>query len=246
LLNRPKSEYVSWIIIIGFMLLGLEVLFFNKGLIFSLLIAAGMVYFGRKELSNLFGKLLFWIGIIVFAISVFGMITFRFFVLAVIIYFLLQYFQTKKKPETVIPMFTEPAPKESANGENYISKQPLLKNALFGEQKTVEHTYEWNDVNIQTGVGDTVIDLSYTVLPKGETVIFIRKIVGNIEVLIPYDIEVSVHHSVVIGAVNILDYQSTKLFNQNIHVQTPDYDHTEQRIHIFTSLLVGNLEVRRV
>lgn len=246
MLNKPKSEYVSWIIIIGFLLLGLEVLFFNKGLIFSLLIAAGMIYFGRKELRHLFGKLLFWVGIFFFGVSVLGMITFRFFVLAVIIYFLLQYFQTKKKPETVIPMFTEPTPKESVTGENFITKEPLLKNVMFGEQKTAEHTYEWNDVNIQTGVGDTVIDLSYTVLPKGETVIFIRKIVGNIEVLVPYDIEVSVHHSVMAGAVNILNYQGTKLFNQNIHVQTPDYDHTEQRIHIFTSLLVGNLEVRRI
>ena len=56
--------------------------------------------------------------------------------------------------------------------------------------------YEWNDVNIQAGIGDTVIDLSYTVLPKGETVIFIRNVMGKVTIMIPYDVEVSVNHSV--------------------------------------------------
>ena len=29
------------------------------------------------------------------------------------------------------------------------------------------HAYEWNDINIQNGIGNTVIDLSQTILPKG-------------------------------------------------------------------------------
>ncbi|MDQ7862937.1 LiaF-related protein [Peribacillus frigoritolerans] len=37
---------------------------------------------------------------------------------------------------------------------------------MFGHQQTTEHVYEWNSVNVQGGVGDTVIDLSKTILPK--------------------------------------------------------------------------------
>lgn len=246
MVNKTKSDYFSWLAIICIMLLVLEVLFFNKGLIFSLLVAAGMIYYGRKNLNHSFGKLVFWMGILFFAASVLGMITFRFLVLAIFIYWLIQFYHTKKTPKTLIPILTEPAPSTSMNVENLVTREPLFKNIMFGEQKTSEHTYEWNDVNIQTGVGDTVIDLSYTVLPKGETVIFIRNLIGNIQILIPYDVEVSVQHSVMVGSANILDFHGSRQFNQNIHVQTPNYDKQEQKIHIFTSLIVGNLEVRRI
>ena len=166
--------------------------------------------------------------------------------LAIFVYWLIQFYQTKKTPQTVIPIIKEPTPSAFTKEENLITREPLFKNMMFGEQKTVEHTYEWNDVNIQTGVGDTVIDLSYTVLPKGETVIFIRNLIGNIQILVPYDVEISVHHSVLVGSVHVLDFQGSRQFNQNIHVQTANYDKQEQKIHIFTSLIVGNLEVRRI
>ena len=95
--------------------------------------------------------------------------------------------------------------------------KPSLKNSRFCKivsldgQKTPDHVYEWNDVNIQGGMGDTVIDLSYTVLPKGETVIFIRNIFGKVKILIPYDVEVSVNHSVLYGSAKILDFYESSL-----------------------------------
>ena len=61
-----------------------------------------------------------------------------------------------------------------------MKEQPLFQNRHFGQQKTPDHDYEWNDMNIQVGIGDAVIDLSYTVLPKDETVIFIRNVMGKV------------------------------------------------------------------
>lgn len=246
MLNKNKNDYFSWLLLISILLLILEVLFFNKGLIFSLIIAAGMVYFGRKRIEKKRGKLLFWVGILSFSASVFGMITFRFLLLAVFIYLIIQYAQSKKNPNTVLPVLEEPVKLENNGEEDLVIREPLIKNVFTGEQKTPEHTYEWNDVNIQTGVGDCIIDLNYTVLPPGETVIFIRNFIGNIKVLIPYDLEVSVHHSVMFGSIDILNFHGQKLFNQNIQIQTPNYDKQQQKIKIFTSLIVGDIEVRRI
>lgn len=246
--NKIKNDFFSWLVLFSLLLLLLEVLFFNKGLIFSLLLAAGMVYYGRKRLeqNRKRGKLLFWCGIVFFSASVFGMITFRIFMLAIFIYLVIQFVQSKKNPNIEAPIIKESMQLNNIHQENLITREPLFKNILFGDQKTPEQTYEWNDINIQTGVGDTVIDLSYTVLPKGETIIFIRNVIGNIQILVPYDLEISVHHSVVVGSVNILNYHGSKLFNQNIHVQTPSYEKQEQKIKIFTSLIVGDVEVRRI
>lgn len=244
--NKNNNDYFSWLLLISIMLIMLEVLFFNKGLIFSLLVAAGMVYYGRKRIQRRGGKLLFWVGIIFFSLSVIGMITFRFLLLAIFIYLLIQFAQSKKNPKVVKPILTEPIQPTNPSGDNLCIREAFFKNTMFGEQKSPEHTYEWNDINIQTGVGDTVIDLSYTVLPEGETVIFIRNVIGNIKILIPYDLEVSVNHSVMVGSINILTFHGEKLFNQNIQVQTPNYDTQEQKIKIFTSLIVGDIEVRRI
>jgi lia operon protein LiaF len=244
MLKKNKNDYMGWVIMIGSIILLLEVLFFNRGIIFSLFISAGMIYLGRKKHPSRRGKILFWAGIVFFCASIFNMMAFKFFLLAVLLHFFIQYTQSKKNPKKMSPIFVEP---EISNQEEtiFVSK-PLLDNTLFGHQKTPAGAYEWNDINIQAGIGDTVIDLSFTVLPKGETVIFIRNIIGNIHILVPYDVEVSIHHSVIAGTTTMLDFHETKMFNQAYHLKTSGYDQAEQKVKIFTSLLVGNLEVGRI
>ncbi|NHM31521.1 cell wall-active antibiotics response protein LiaF [Neobacillus terrae] len=244
MLNKLKNDYPSWIVIAGILLLFLEVFFFNSGLIFSLLISGFMIYLGMKRAPKRKGKLLFWGGIIITGISVFNMITFKFFLAAILIHFFIQYFQTKKNPKIVVP--------EILSKDNYSSDEPILRskplfeNIFFGQQKTPQHAYEWNDINIQAGVGDTIVDFSYTVLPKGETVVFIRNLIGNIKILVPYETEVSIHHSVIAGSTSIFGIQENKTFNQVYQIQTPGFEKAEQKIKIMTLMAAGNLEVTRI
>lgn len=244
MLNKVKSEYISWILLLGIVVIFLEFTFFNRGLIFSLLVSGGMIYVGRKWMPRTIGKLLFWFGIISLIFTIFNMITFKFFLLAILIYIIVQFVQSKRNPAHIRPVIKEAGP--VLEKEKVIKREPFFSNQLFGQQKTPDHGYEWNDINIQSGIGDTIIDLSYTVLPKGETVIFIRNLIGNIQVLVPYDIEVSVNHSVIAGAVEIFESQESKIFNQSLQVQTPGFEQAEQRIKIFTSVLVGDIGVKRI
>lgn len=173
------------------------------------------------------------------------MMTFRLFLVAILIYFIIQFAQSKRKPEWIRPIIKDPSDPILSEGP-IIKKETLLENKLFGTQKTPEHVYEWDDINIQSGIGDTVIDLSYTVMPKGDTVIFLKNFIGNIQILVPYDLEVSVNHSVLAGSTAIFDYHESRLFNQRLHYQTADFEKAEQRIKIFTSLIIGDIEVKRV
>ncbi len=245
MLNKVKSEYISWIFLIGIIILFLEFTFFNRGLIFSFLVNIGMIYFGKKWMPRTIGKLLFWSGIVFLIISIFNMITIRFFLLAILVHLIIQFAQSKRKPAHMQPEIKAEAGL-NFDKEPILRKETLFANQLFGQQKTPEHGYEWRDINIQAGIGDTIIDLSYTVLPRGETVMFIRNVIGNIRILVPYDIEISVNHSVIVGSSEILEFAETKLFNQSVQVQTPGFDHADQRIKIFTSLFIGDLEVKRV
>jgi lia operon protein LiaF len=244
MLKNAKSDYTGWLVIIGVVVLLLEILFFNSGLIFSLLFAGLLIYFGRKKAGKKSGKILFFGGIIFLLISIFHMMTFRFLLLAILLHFIIQYSHSKKKPAMISLDIkeAEQVPQE----ETVIKTKPLFNNIFLGQQKTPVGVYEWNDINIQSGIGDTVIDLSYTVLPKGETVIFIRNIIGNIQVQVPYEIEVSVHHSSIVGSTTVLENHQSQVFNQVFQLKTPGYDDAEQKVKIFTSLLVGNLEVSRI
>lgn len=245
MVGKKKSDFISWAAMFGIVLLLLEVSFFNRGLIFSLLVASGMIYIGRKRLPKTSGKVLFWIGTIFFGLSLFNMMTMKIFLFAILGYLIIQFARSKRNPNKIEPVVTEVSVKYPLT-ETVVKKTPLFENTVFGEQRTKDHVYEWNDINIQTGIGDTIIDLSYTVLPKGETIIFVRGMVGNIHIQVPYDVEVCVNHSVLAGSSNVLNVTGDKLFNQRLHVQTSEYEKADQKVKIFTSMLVGDLEVKRV
>lgn len=243
-MKNGKKDYIGWMIFIGSVILLLEIFFFSRGLIFSLTISLGMIYLGNKKKEKKKGKVLFWGGIFFFCASIFNMLTFKLLLLAVLLHFFIQYVNSKRHPKMISPILTEP--KIPFDKETVIQSQPLLENVLFGRQSTPAGTYEWNDINIQAGVGDTVIDFSYTVFPNEEAVIFIRNIIGNVRILVPYDIEVSIHHSVIVGSTAIFDFHELRMFNKVLHIKTLGYEKAEQKIKIFTSLIVGNLEVDRI
>ncbi|MCA1321840.1 cell wall-active antibiotics response protein LiaF [Bacillus tianshenii] len=239
--NLKKTDLLSYILIIGFFIFILEISFFDPGLIFSLLISGICLYFGKKKWNWFLGKVLFAIGALSLFFTIIGSFTFRFLLLASIVYFFILFTQTKQNPSYIRPEIA------AENGIRLVKhEQKWFQNKLLGRQKTPEHSYTWEDVNIQTGIGDTIIDLSYTVLPKGESVIFIRNVVGNIQILVPYELDISVNHSVMVGSTVILEEEESKQWNRTVHFQTSGYEESSQKIKIITSCLVGSLEVKRV
>ncbi|MBT2697290.1 cell wall-active antibiotics response protein [Bacillus sp. ISL-40] len=242
--KNTKNDYIGWLVIIGAIILVMEILFFNSGLIFSLFISGGMIYLGRKRAGKKKGKILFIGGIIFLVLSLLNMMTFKFLLVAILLHFFIQFLNAKKKPKKISPEITEIEP--TSHEETVIKSEPLFENIVLGQQKTPPGAYEWNDVNIQAGIGDTIIDLSFTMLPKGETVIFIRNLIGNIQILVPYDIDVSVQHSCIMGSTTVFEHHDSKLFNRVLHLKTAGYETAEHKVKIFTSLMVGNLEVSRI
>lgn len=244
MLKNINSDYFNWIILIGSLLLLFEVLFFNGGLIVTFLLSIGSIYLGRKWRPRFLGKVLYWGGWLWFVITVLNMITLRYFLFVLIIYLIVQFYQTQKNPKQIKPVITEP--KETDGNGHFIHRKKIFENKIFSSQKSPEYAYEWNDINIQVGVGNTVIDLSDTVLPKGEAVICIRSLVGNVQILIPYEIEVHIYHSLMVGAITIFQEEEQKVVNETVMYETAQYKDADQKIKLFTSAISGKLEVKRV
>ena len=246
--HKMKTESISWIFLIGIVLLFVELSFFGGGLIYSLAFSIGCIFIGKKFFKRIVGKILLVIGIISTLTNILNMMAFRFFLITILVYVLLVYYQSKKKPHQIKPIVSEPKePQKEYVQERLLKMDFLFRNKWFGNQETSDIVYEWNHVNIQTGLGHTIIDLSQTILPKGDAVISIRGLVGNIQILVPYGVEVLIHHSVIAGRTQIFENRlEERLFNQILSYRTPDFDQAKQKVHITTAVIVGDLEVRRV
>jgi lia operon protein LiaF len=244
MIRNIKSDYLNWIIIAGIILLLLEVLFFNGGLIVTFLLSIGCIYLGKKWKPRFRGKAFFWVGWFWLIVTVLNMMTFRYFLCVVLLYIIVQFFQSQKQPKQIKPIILE---EQSETGSDpFIKREKIFENKFFTSQMSPEHVYEWNDVNIQVGIGNTVIDLSDTVLPKGEAIISIRSLVGNVQILVPYEVEVHVNHSVLAGTVAIFQDQEQKIVNETLVYETAEYAQGEQKVKLITSVISGKLEVKRV
>jgi lia operon protein LiaF len=232
-----------WIFYIAVGLLLFEIIFLDGGILYFLFFSFLFVYIGKKYYHKLLGKIVFWVSLVNAAFAIFHTLAFRWVLFAVILYFLIQYVQSKKTRSTVQ---VEEIRKSETTSDVIFRKKPFFQNKIIGRQSTPQAIYEWEDVNVQGFVGDMVIDLSQTVFPKGEALIFVRHLLGNVQVLVPYDMEVSVHVSVVVGTVDIFQMVNERVVNESIIFQTADYPEVEQKIKIVTSMVAGHVEVKRV
>lgn len=116
------------------------------------------------------------------------------------------------------------------------------KNQWFGQENDENDIYEWEDINYTKLAGDTVIDLGNTIIPKGQNVILIRKGFGNVKILVPEEVAVSLNLSVLLGKVQIGEDELV-LNNEVIRFRSDRYDSSSRQLKIVTNVLLGDVEV---
>lgn len=243
ILNRLSTQTINWILVIGIILFTIEIIFFRGGLIATAVLLGAAVYIGWKHQRDTWGKVVFWIGLIGLLITFLNMLAVRFIVIIFIILYLLDYSKTKNKrylqPEQSIdPVIVQDEP--------LVKMHPLFTQMLYGDQKAESNAFEWRDINIHGGIGDRVIDLSNAVTLDDTAIISIRHGIGNITIYIPYDTDFMIHHSAVFGRAYILNKQHEQLLNQQLSYQTEYYPNAMTRVKIVTTLISGNIEVKRI
>ena len=241
--QRLSTDILNWIIIIGVILFIIELSFFNGGLIILAIFSGLLIYIGWKKFTQLWGKIVFWIGVISLLLSVLNMMAVRFLIVVAIVLFIVHYLKSKEEAEHLFPKFS---PHDEAVGEPIFQVKPLFHHRVFGDEKTSERAYSWRDINIHGGFGDRIIDLSNTVLPDDTAVISVRHILGNLEIYVPYEVEVSIHHSSIFGKATILGNPPLQLLNETLSYQTEGYNSNYPRVKIITSLVSGDIEVKRI
>src|SRR5699024_12883778 len=102
--KRLTTETLNWIIIIGVILFIIEISFFHGGLIFSALFSGLLIYIGWEKFMKLWGKVVFWIGIISIIFSILNLMAVRFFIITGIFLFIVHYMKSKRKANRIEPI----------------------------------------------------------------------------------------------------------------------------------------------
>ncbi|MBC1397266.1 cell wall-active antibiotics response protein LiaF [Listeria fleischmannii] len=223
------------ILILG---IGLEVLF-QWQLLVMLAIGIFLLFSSRKtELPKRKQRNRLFLAAVFILIAVLLTSTFKIGLVVVGIFAIFHYISRKRAPELVMLETWEPESKtDKANH--------FIRNQWFGNQRVLDVVYEWEDINVQTGIGDTIIDLGNTVLPTGESIIMIRGLSGKIRLLVPFDIGICLEHSAIFGKLQY-DKESTTMQNNTVKIYSDNYDDAARKIKIVTSVVFGDLEVIRL
>lgn len=117
-----------------------------------------------------------------------------------------------------------------------------FKRNWLGNERIGNSVYEWDDINLTVLMGDTIVDLGNTLLPKDESYVIVRKGFGKTRILVPAGIGIMIQHSAFKGKVHF-EKDVFVLNNESLKLYSEQYDKNTRKIKLITTVLVGDLEV---
>nr|WP_161798271.1 cell wall-active antibiotics response protein LiaF [Aneurinibacillus tyrosinisolvens] len=124
----------------------------------------------------------------------------------------------------------------------YSMGSPQNKHSLIGNLFLTGGRWDLHDMNIWHGIGDVKIDLSRAHINEGETIIIINGWIGDIDIYVPYDLDISLTASVNFGDIDVFGNKQGGI-NRSMTLSTSGYRESGKRVRIVVSLLIGDIDV---
>lgn len=184
-----------------------------------------------------FGKLIFGMGIVLIVLFVLTRPNFWLLLLliglgAVVLWWgILRHLQ--QKFDTISLKLKEPTKEKYAR---------IQKASWIQDPKMIMANYEWDDIHLISWFGDTTIHLGNTVLPEGTSIIVIHKAIGDVRIIVPLGVGVSLNHASIRGHV-LFEKEHHFLKHEQLSVYSENYIASRRCIKIVTTVYIGNVEV---
>jgi lia operon protein LiaF len=122
--------------------------------------------------------------------------------------------------------------------DTYMQKQKMIDSIRLGKEPWI-----LKDSNIWYVIGETHIDLSMAILEKKETTLILQGVLGDIDIIVPEDIGVSVQASVVFGQINVEAHKEAGVMNK-LFWRSPNYDRCDHQMKLIISYIVGDIDIK--
>lgn len=200
-------------------------------------------YLRRKKGKNT--NLLLWLGIVLIFISLINSYVFWLMLVFIVLFIGIKGFEIIDldyenllfwRKKNIIMVQT----KEPSEEKEFISKKSYIGTQMIGNE-----VFEFDDINLTIFVGDSIIDLGNTILPKGKNVIVLRKGFGRTRILVPHGIQIDILHEAFRGEFHFQQYHYS-LNAEEVKIHDMKYAESERKIKIISNVIMGDLEVIRV
>jgi lia operon protein LiaF len=100
--------------------------------------------------------------------------------------------------------------------------------------------------SIQQGIGDITLDLTRANIPDEETVIALSLWVGDVEVILPRGLAVSVRARVSLGEATVMGRTASGVGHPDLVYESPDFATAQRRVRMDVRVSVGDITVSQV
>jgi lia operon protein LiaF len=128
--------------------------------------------------------------------------------------------------------------KKMHTDKTYMQKQKILDSIRLGREPWILRSS-----SIWYMIGETHIDLTLAILEQKETTLIIQGIIGDLDIIVPEDIGVSVTSSVMFGQITVAQNRETGIINK-LAWQSPNFERSEHRVKLVISYIVGDVDIK--
>lgn len=119
------------------------------------------------------------------------------------------------------------------------------QNFSVGNYEYKEPNWKVEPMNLKKTAGNFYIDFTKAFIPQEDIPISIRSLAGDVQILMPENVEFSVEASLKAGEINILG-QTADGINRDMQYKSTGYDEAEQKLTIRINLKAGSVRVDRI
>jgi len=125
------------------------------------------------------------------------------------------------------------------------SYQEFGKRFSVGNVEFKEENWRVKPLNLWNAAGDYYLDFSKAYIPEEEIPITINSWAGDIQLLVPENIDVKIAATVKAGEINLFG-RTAEGINRDLHFETPTYDDAARKLDIVLDLKAGSIKVYHV
>ena len=125
-----------------------------------------------------------------------------------------------------------------------LSEQTVKYSKVFGDIKLHVDSQDFNGGSISTVLGEIDLDLAKSNIKAGEKILNLSGVIGEISVILPKTLKVSVKANVTVGDIKILDITDDGFFINRTY-QSKGYETAKKKLYISVSQVIGDIEIRR-
>lgn len=125
-----------------------------------------------------------------------------------------------------------------------LNEKNVKYSKVFGDVKLQVNNQDFNGGSISVMLGEIDLDLAKSNIKEGEKILRLSGVIGEISVLLPETLKVSVKANVTVGDIKILDTTDDG-FLINRTFQSEGYETAKKKLYISVSQVIGDIEIRR-